>query len=295
MLSVQDSIESLTYALLNTKRPMVLVSGEPGTGKTHLITKALEKAGVGNRHYTTYAPMRRKSIDGWKRFEGWLKAQKKQVVIIESIDLMPKENQAIFQLYLDRFKKRAEKSSINLSFIFTSTTNIKELRDNRDFLISPLYEQITDWVIHLSPLRNRPDFDTLVKDVWNEEAEWPSDVKLLDWLHYHKPELKGNFRDIIRLRERWKLYAYVQKMSQGEAFEKIKITYRDIGFGAPIAATKGAFSYRIEDENKLEELVKRFKRHIIQEAVDLYGKQKVVALKLDIVEKTVSRILSGKE
>ena len=138
MADLFSNLEVLCEALESNYRSHILVTGPNGSGKTFLITAALESLKQKHGRYATYSGKPVNSVGQLIEFFEEERTNETEYIIFDNIDCMTRESQICLQLYLDYHRDKVENYA---QLIFTSSRAIGELRDHRDKLFPGIYLQ----------------------------------------------------------------------------------------------------------------------------------------------------------
>jgi energy-coupling factor transporter ATP-binding protein EcfA2 len=289
-MDAYSNLELLCKALESSYRSHILITGECGSGKTHLITTALKMLKGEHGRYATYSGDKIESVGQLTRFFDEEKEQNSEYIIFDNVDYLSMDSQICLQLYLDYHREKKENYA---QLLFTSSRSISELRDHRERLFPGIYDRISEIIFAVPTLANTPNLWENFKRVWNEQdanAPLPLIPELRQWLTQNVDLMKGNFRDLIKLATRWQFYRKFNH-SDVDIFSRIKSDFVEFGYGAIPSQQTGSFAYALEDG--LDKMVRDFRYQACVEAMSVYPTQKKAANGLKISLKTISRILSG--
>ena len=212
----KEILETLYGYLLNPGRFSILILGSRGTGKSHWLNEISKH----NRKQDCLADII--SVNGWiakdadeKFWEEKFTEANDKLLVIDEVEELSKQTQAILFEFLStsngKYGWKEKKHQCRI--VFTSTNEIKTLRDNENVLLNKFFDRISQLVVAF------PSYSEKNISIWNDfVATWdkmifPKDkipkAELESWLKGHSHKFHGNFRDLDKLAINWRNYQLV--------------------------------------------------------------------------------------
>jgi hypothetical protein len=262
-----DAIKKLEGFLLNPGRFSVLVLGMRGTGKTHWIQQ-IQKHHSDNKHLTgliivNAALAKNSNQDYWD--DKFKKAHNK-LLVIEDVEKLSKESQEILFDGLstgEGAKYGFDEKKYEFRLVFTSTYDVKTLRDTEEYLSHKFFDRISQFVIKL------PSYSDLKHTVWRDfESTWkkmkfksknemPGD-QLRNWLETISQKLHGHFRDLDKIAINWHHYRTLD-IKEDDILALVKDDFTEL-FHFPEHKSELSDSFNIDSRLNWEANLRDFRR-----------------------------------
>ena len=241
MYRYKDYLGTLKGYLGNKGRFSILLLGQPGTGKTHLINEVLsnqEMCRESSINKTIFKPASRLNSFGTNDWYNLIKECHNGLLVIDHVeDLSIHGQDLLFEIMETgqggKFGPEGNKD-FEVRVLFTSCNTIKQLKEIDSKLSVRFMTRITQLVLEVAPLYQRQDlvWDNF-KKVW--DYMWPPEPRktqsseylpneLRYWLDENKTLLQGNFRDLEKIAINWQHWLEVEK-SEKIALRKTREGY----------------------------------------------------------------------
>jgi DNA-binding NtrC family response regulator len=254
----------------------ILLLGKRGTGKTHWLEKIVE-------HDDSDCLEKIITINAWITKDSdeifWQKQFEKAdngLLVIDDIEELSKQSQAILFEFLStkNGKYGWDKKEIQCRVVFTSTLNVKTLRDSEQYLLHKFFDRISQFVVQF------PSFDDNNKNIWNDfKATWekmqfstdkmPND-KFRTWLNENSHKFHGNFRDLDKLAINWHNYQQ-SDLEIDKVFEKVTKYFFELYHFPEKKSENDNVFYINQDLDYYKEIQPNFKNFVKSYAKKLYG------------------------
>ncbi len=274
----RDSIGRLVGHLTNPGRFSVLVLAMRGAGKTHWlneIVKNLKKNDCLTDLVTVNGFIATNTNEHfWE--DKFLKAEGK-LLVIDEVEGLSKLTQSILFEFLStsdgKFGWIEKKHTCRI--LFTSTYDVKTLRDSEEYLLHKFFDRISQLVVTF------PSFVSDGSSIWPDfratwkKMEFPSKQVPVGefevWLKQNARKLHGNFRDLDKLAINWQNYQLLG-LDETEIFSQVIDDFNKINhFPDHTSEIQNAFFVK-EDIEDYSEVSREFKRFIRDLAKKKYGK-----------------------
>lgn len=209
----KDILYSLHGFLKNPGRFSILLLGARGTGKTHWLNEISKYNPKGDclSDIIFVNGLIAKNTDEffWKqKFE----EANNKMLVIDEVESLSHSTQAILFEFLSTSNGKygwGEKQ-YECRIVFTSTFEIKTLRDNEEYLLHKFFDRISQLVVQF------PSFSEKNYSIWNDfKATWKKmdfpkkgepKGEIEDWIKKNSHKFHGNFRDLDKLAINWRNY-----------------------------------------------------------------------------------------
>lgn len=262
------AISKLEGFLTNPGRFSVLVLGMRGTGKTHWIQE-IQKIHRNDKHLSglisvNAALTNDKLRDYWE--EKFEQAHKK-LLVIEDVDALSKESQEILFEGLstgDGAKYGFDEKKYEFRIAFTSTFDVKTLRDNEEFLLHKFFDRISQFVVKM------PSYNDLKQGVWHDfQSTWRKmkfksykelpGIELKKWLEDHAHELHGHFRDLDKIAINWH-HQRISKVKEDNILALVTQDFREL-FHFPEHKSELSNTLHIDSSLDWEGNMRKFRKY----------------------------------
>lgn len=291
-----EAIRKLEGFLLNPGRFSVLVLGMRGTGKTHWL-REIQKCHSTEKHLTglvvvNAALAKNSNQDYWN--EKFKQADKK-LLVIEDVENMSKESQEILFDGLstgEGAKYGFGDKNFEFRIAFTSTFDIKTLRDTEEYLSHKFFDRISQFVVRL------PSYTDSTKSIWKDfQLSWkkmkfeksndmPS-IELRTWLENHSHELHGHFRDLDKIAINWHHYRIIGK-KEDEILGLVTQDFKEL-FHFPEHKSELSTAFHINGSLDWEGNLRKFKRHFKEWVKVEFGSLRKGEKKVGVSYRTIER------
>lgn len=289
----KDTIEELLGFLKNPGFFSILLLGSRGTGKSYWLSEIIkylsvestkteqksdiEQVTINNKYnIITVNALISKNTDK-DYWEAVFKKADNGFLVIDDVEELSKETQAILFEYLSTTngKYGLEEKKYSCRIIFTSSLDIKSLRDNQRYLLNKFYDRISQLVTRF------PSFSEFNSNIWKDfkktwdkmafkENKVPNTLKI--WMEGNSHKFHGNFRDLDKLAINWNNCKLIG-MNDEDTFEKVTNDFFKLfHFPEHKSENEDAFPLNIDTDDNYTEIMKNFKAHLKAFAKRKYGK-----------------------
>lgn len=241
----EEAAENLSFHLKNPGYFSILVLGESGTGKKYIIDQLLfekiksdTKKEFENLDELNLRNVIERRMDEkygfYNAFEiGETECEiekifSKDIILIENIEELNDKQQNV----LFKFLSTDSDGEIGLGknkglkrIIFTSTYDVKELRDSKNNLNDRFWDRISQLVVKLPSFKDyssniRKDFESVWKKMdFKEFDKLPTDGEFDYWLTENCGKFAGNFRDLDKIAILWHQYRIIEYSNKEQKFK----------------------------------------------------------------------------
>jgi hypothetical protein len=277
----QVVINDLVACLTNPGRFSVLILGERGTGKSHWLKQIV------NEYSDKDCLSGMVTVNGWvakdagKDFwESIFTEANNKLLVIDEVEVLSKMTQAILFEFLstDNGLFGWIEKKYQCRIVFTSTFEIKSLRDTEEYLLHKFFDRISQFVVSF------PSFSSSNYSVWEDfEATWLKmkysndnlpNKPFKDWLANNSHKFHGNFRDLDKLAINWRNYQ-LREFNEDNILKKIvqdfSSTYH---FPEHKSESENAF-YISTDQKFYQDIQPAFRKFVKDYARKIYGQLKL--------------------
>jgi len=275
----KKSILTLLGYLTNPGRFSVLILGARGTGKSHWLSEI-------SKHYKCNDCLSEiVSVNGWivkdfneKDWELIFEKANGKILVIDEVEQLSKSTQAILFEFLSTTdgKYGWEEKKYQCRLVFTSTFDIKTLRDNENHLLHKFFDRISQLVVsfHSFSEMNSSICEDFI-NTWRKMGFPDNEIPKRDfdtWLRTYSNRFHGNFRDLDKLAINWRNYQLLG-INNSEILGMVVEDFFSIyHFPEHNQENKNAF-YLSEDMDYYNDLLPKFRRFVRE-----YAKRKYVRL-----------------
>ena len=292
----EASIRKLEGFLINPGRFSVLVLGMRGTGKTHWL-EAIQKCHIKEKHLTGIVVVsaglaKNSNQDYWN---GKFSEADKKLLVIEDVDKLSKESQEILFDGLStgegaRFGFAEKKFEFRIAF--TSTFDIKTLRDTEEYLSHKFFDRISQFVAKL------PSYSDAKHSIWKDfQISWKKmkfkdkkempNFELKTWLEEHSHELHGHFRDLDKIAINWHNYR-ITEIKEDEILSLVTSDFREL-FHFPEHKSELSSSFNIDASLDFEGNMRKFRRQFKEWVKVEFGSLRKGEKKVGVSYRTMER------
>jgi hypothetical protein len=206
-----EAKKKFTYFVTNPGFFTVLILGDDGTGKTHLIAEVLKVMEIDSVKY--YYP-----FEIGENEEDISIIFKNEHIVIKNIEELSNNQQVILTKALSTTDGKIGLLS-NRDYkriIFTSSFDVTQLTEGQNRLINRFWDRISQLVIKVPSFK---DFSSEIindfKSVWKkmdfkEYPKTPEDGEFIFWLRENCQTFSGNFRDLDKIAILWHQYRIIE-------------------------------------------------------------------------------------
>lgn len=294
----KEAIEKLESFLLNPGRFSVLVLGMRGTGKTHWLQE-VQKYNSLEKHLkdlvaVNAALAKNSNQDYWQeKFQE--AAEKKKLLVIEDVEKLSQESQEILFEGLSTGaggKYGFGKKEFEFRIAFTSTFDVKKLRDTEEYLSHKFFDRISQFVVKF------PSYKDGIKSIWGDfQLSWEKmkfqkldempGTELMTWLESHSHELYGHFRDLDKIAINWHNYRIVGK-DESEILGLVTQDFREL-FHSPERKPELSTAFHIESSLDWDGNLQKFRRHFKEWVKVEFGSLRKGEERIGISHRTIER------
>lgn len=291
-----DAIRRLEGFLLNPGRFSILVLGMRGTGKTHWL-QAIVSSHSNEKHLTGLVTVNgalEKNSNQAYWDEKFSQADKK-LLVVEDVEKLSKESQEILFDGLstgEGAKYGFDEKVYEFRVVFTSTFDIKTLRDTEEYLSHKFFDRISQFVVKL------PSYSDLRESIWRDfEKSWRKmkfkshnkmpGFEFRSWLEEHSHELHGHFRDLDKLVINWHHYRISNK-KEDDILSLVTEDFREL-FHFPEHKSELPTSFYIDRNLNWDDNQKKFRRQYKEWVKVEYGSLRKGEKKAGISYRTMER------
>lgn len=289
----KEPIEELIFFLKNPGRFSILVLGARGTGKTHWINKIAEQ------YKSEDCLSKVVSINGLiakdKMEEYWeekLKEADNGLLVINEVEDLSKQAQSILfeMLSTSDGKYGFKEKKYQCRLVFTSTYDIKTLRDTEEHLLHYFFDRISQLVTIFPSFMDKDG--NIWKDflaTWNKmnfpKNDIPKDLKT--WIEINSMKFHGNFRDLDKLAINWRNYQ-LKGVKETDIQSKVTEDFHAI-YHFPEHKSELSDAFYIDNSLNWDDNLKKFRRQYKQWIISQYGTLRKGEKKAGISYRTMER------
>jgi len=275
----EDAKENLNYVLNNPGYFSVLLLGDNGTGKEHVIKEILRNK---NDNLTITQPFKigETEVEIEKIFE------KDNIIIKGAENLSFNQQNIIFDALSTTDGKIGIGKNKGLKrIIFTSSFNIDQLRESKEFWQDFFWDRVAQLIVKFPSFKDfnsniKKDFNSVWKKMeFKEYSKQPEDVEFFNWLKNNCGTFAGNFRDLDKIAILWHQYRIIEyrKIKQKfkvdvetRIFRKVRTDFETFAhFPKQKADTTNVFEF--EKGKNWEQIERAFKSKFKTWAKENYG------------------------
>lgn len=276
----QEKIKDLIRCLKDPGRFSIILLGKRGTGKSHWLQMLYEhKEDI----ETTDSFDSIHTVNGFiakdfdkEQWQSEFEKSKNGLLVIDEVEELSKVTQAILFEILSTTdgKYGYDEKEVECRIVFTSSFQIKTLRDTEQYLLHKFYDRISQLVVELPSFEDKnaninKDFEATWNKMKFPTEELPRD-KFTDWLNKNSHKFHGNFRDLDKLAINWR-NCQISAMEEEKIFEKVTKEFFEIyHFPKHESENDNAF-YINDDMDFYKEIQPNFKNFVKSYAKKLYG------------------------
>jgi hypothetical protein len=291
-----DVICELEGFLLNPGRFSVLIIGMRGTGKSYWL-ELIQSSYSDDKHLSglvmvNAALAKNSNQDYWS--ETFKKANMK-LMIVEDVEKLSKESQEILFDGLSTghgAKYGFDEKKFEFRIAFTSTFDIKTLRDTEEYLSHKFFDRISQFVVKL------PSYTDLNQTVWKDfQLTWKKmkfetnndlpGLELKTWLEEHSQELHGHFRDLDKIAINWH-HCRISGRKENEILSLVTEDFRE-WFHFPEHKSELFNAFHIDDSLDWEGNMRKFKKYYKEWVKVEYGSLRKGEKKSGVSYRTMER------
>jgi len=291
-----EAIKKLAGFLLNPGRFSVLVLGMRGTGKTYWLQE-IQNFNINDKHLTglivVNAALAKNSNQIY--WADKFKQADKKLLVIEDVEKLSKESQEILFDGLstgEGAKYGFSEKEYEFRVVFTSTFDVKTLRDTEEYLSHKFFDRISQFVVKL------PSYNDLKQTVWKDfqltwkkmkfktHNEMPS-FELRTWLEEHSHELHGHFRDLDKIVINWHHYRISGK-KEDDILSLVTDDFREL-FHFPEHKSELSNAFNIDSSLDWEGNMRKFRRYYKEWVKIEYGSLRKGEKKAGVSFRTMER------
>lgn len=291
-----EAIRKLEGFLLNPGRFSVLVLGMRGTGKTHWL-QAIQNSHISEKHLNglvvvNAALAKNSNQEFWN--EKFQQADKK-LLVVEDVEKLSNESQEILFDGLstgEGAKYGFGEKNFEFRIAFTSTFDIKTLRDTEEYLSHKFFDRVSQFVVKL------PSYTDATKSIWKDfQLTWKKmkfekmnvmpNIELRNWLESHSHELHGHFRDLDKIAINWHHYRIVGKR-ESDILGLVTEDFREL-FHFPEHKSELSTSFHIDGSLDWEGNLRKFRKHFKEWVKVEFGSLRKGEMKVGVSYRTIER------
>ncbi|MDR0612973.1 MAG: ATP-binding protein [Dysgonamonadaceae bacterium] len=273
-------IKRLIQYLKNPGRFSILLSGKRGTGKSHWLQQIytdredIEACDCFSTIHTVNGIIA-KDYDENKWKEQFKKADN-GLLVIDEVEEIGKSSQAILFEFLSTTDGQYgwETKEYNCRIVFTSTFEIKTLRDTEQYLSHKFYDRISQLVVQMPSFEDKnknieKDFETTWRKMNFPKKELPKD-KFESWLKENSHKFHGNFRDLNKLAINWH-NCKISSIDDDTTYEKVTKEFFEI-YHFPKHNSENANAFYIgQESDNYKDNLNKFKMQYKEWLKEKYG------------------------
>lgn len=267
----------LSY-LTNPGRFSVLLLGQRGTGKTYYLENIV------SNNSSRDCLLNIISVNGLIAqntdhlyWESKFEEANGKLLVIDEVESLSKLTQAILFEFLSTSNGLYgwQEKKYKCRIVFTSTHQIKTLRDNEEFLLHKFYDRISQLILTF------PSFSEKNISIWSDfEATWekmkfPSkQIPSKDfekWINANSHKFHGNFRDLDKLAINWRNYQ-LSGMKNSEILGRVSEDFFALYHYPEHKSEHPNAFYINEDMDYYKDIQPKFKKFVKEFAKIKYGK-----------------------
>ncbi len=292
-----EAIDKLEHYMLNPGRFAILVLGKRGTGKTHWINELFNNQKMDNKEYCknfiSISPgmVYNSTADYW---ESKFKEAHMGTLVVEDVDTLSKFNQDLLFVGLSTglgAKYGFKDKKYQFRIIFTSTKDIKTLRDSEELLHHKFFDRISQLVVKFpSYIDDNSNIIVDFKACWEKmQFDQPIPKALNDhicnWLKRNSNKIHGHFRDLDKLAINCH-QLLLMKLPESEIFNTLIKEFND-HFHYTEHSSEPYDHFYINPDSSWPENLSQFKQHYREWLKFKYGSLKKIPGIIDVSRRTV--------
>jgi hypothetical protein len=207
----KDILNNLFSVLTNPGRFSILLLGARGTGKSHWLNEFSKHCGKLDCLSGIV------TVNGWvaqnsdkKYWEEKFNEADNKLLVIDEVEELSRPTQAILFEFLSTLNGKYgwKDKKFTCRVVFTSTCDIKTLRDDENRLLHKFFDRISQLVIRFPSYSEMnssswEDFIATWKKMNYPEKKMPKG-QIKEWINSTSHKFYGNFRDLDKLAINWR-------------------------------------------------------------------------------------------
>lgn len=282
--------------LTNPGRFSILLLGKHGTGKQYGVQKVISENQdvdcLNELMVVNAARHPNEDIEYWKAIFDQANGA---VLLIKNVEALSLSSQEILFEGLstdDEGHFGFQKKNLAFRIVFTSTMNIKRLRDSEEKLSNRFFDRISQLVLEFpsyekGDMRLWNDFKkTWAKMNFSAENIIPGN-ELKSWLERNGNILHGNFRDLDKIAINWHQYR-LMNIPEANILKLVESSFKEY-WHYPVHGAESGSSFNIAPETDWEQNLNAFKRHYKNWLKNTFGSYQKGAKHANISHRTLER------
>ena len=290
----KEIVERLDNYLQNPGRFSILLLGKRGTGKSFWLDRIQNKnskmsysSGINYINSRLIEP----SVVAINKLLS--ESNKKYLVIEDSERLSHTVQELLFEaLSTGNGKYGIGTKKYECRIVFTSSFEIKYLRDTEEYLIHKFFDRISQLVVEL------PSFTDAHRSVWKDfvatwdkmEFQEKNDIpgtSLQVWIEKTSHLFHGNFRDLDKIAINWHQWK-LTSLKEQDILDRVKNDF-DNYFHFPEHRVDLSNAYHIEEGKTYDQLLHDFRMQVKDWAKSMYGTLRKAEKDLGVSYRTMER------
>ncbi len=290
----KEVIERLDNYLQNPGKFSILLLGKRGTGKSFWLEK-IQKKNIKVPHSLEIIYINSRLIEpSTTSINKLLSESNKKYLVIEDAERL---SHTVQELLFEALSTSNGKYGIGTKkhecrIIFTSSFDIKYLRDTEEYMLHKFFDRISQLVIEL------PSFTESHRSVWNdfmatwdkmefEEHNKTPGKELQIWIEKTSHLFHGNFRDLDKIAINWH-QCRLAGITEPEILKRVVNDF-DKYFHFPEHRVDLSNAYYLEEGKTYDQLLNDFKLQVKNWAKTVYGTLRKAEKDLGVSYRTMER------